>query len=554
MAIAPIANGEGGASVRTKLNAAVSAVNASDITEASAKTALADTDDVAIRDSEAGSGVNPRKRATVAEVRRSMMSLDSTSTNAVATFIDGNNRAAAEIDAGGHLARADVTGKLKRDVRPGQRNQLDATGWPTYAAAADSYPGGPSPASLTYLRRYYAETIFFFPIFGQSLAGGAQDDLNDHAMTTGTPYGAQALMPSVGRKPQGVTFDTFVSSYEWDGTPSNAATETINSPMLNQMIATLFARTGVAPTMAAAAFSQGSRAWPQLGPGNEAWSHFMQGLRNAVQASHNRSRNLVVPAVVILWGEQNRVAALDAGTIRAHYLNMARQIKAAVREITGQESDPVIFISVPANSVVTADREFPHMTVPASLHGVEGIRVLNPNYIYPVAQNVHPTAAGYNKLGKDIAKAILQECFGPGYAPLRFLPERMRWKTSTRFILPCDVPTPPIVVDTSGTVVTVPSWGRAGFQLFDRSETGAEIVINAVTAVADDSLDGSPVKNLQFDLATAPAGGVRLSYAMRNDGTGVNAGPLNGARGLIRDSGTDLQKWALPMFAHLPAF
>ena len=402
------------------------------------------------------------------------------------------------------------------------------------------------------MRKYYSETTFFFPIFGQSLAGGAQDVLADTAITTGTPYGAQALMPSVGRKPQGVAFDTFVSSYEWDGTLSNPATETINSPMLNQMIATLFARTGVAPTMAAAAFSQGSRAWPQLGPGNEAWSHFMQGLRNAVQASHNRSRNLVVPAVVILWGEQNRVAALDAGTIRAHYLNMARQIKAAVREITGQETDPVIFISVPANSVVTADREFPHMTVPASLHGVEGIRVLNPNYIIPVAQNVHPTAAGYNKLGKDIGKAILQECFGPGYAPLRFLPERMRWKTSTRFILPCDVPTPPIVVDTSGTVVTVPSWGRAGFQLFDRTE--AEIAISAVTAVADDSLDGSPVKNLQFDLATAPAGGVRLSYAMRNDGTGINAGPLNGARGLIRDSGTDLQKWALPMFAHLPAF
>lgn len=551
MAIDPIANGEGGASVRSKLNSAFTAIDASDITSAAAKTALVDADDIAIRDSEAGAGVNPRKKASVSQVRRAIMSLDQTSSSAVATIADANGRAVAEVDQGGHLARADATGRLRRESRPGQRNQLDATGWPTYLAAADTYPGSVSPASLTYVRRYYSESIFFFPIFGQSLAGGAQDNLSDVAITTATPYGAQALMPSVGRKPQGVAFDSFVSSYEWNGTASNPATETINSPMLNQMIATLFARTGVAPTMATAAFSQGSRAWPQLGPGNEAWNHFVQGLRNAVQAAHNRGRNLVVPSIVILWGEQNRVAALDAGTIRSHYLNMARQVKVAVREIVGQEFNPVIFISVPANSVVTADREFPHMTVPASLHGVEDIRVLTPNYIYPVAQNVHPTAAAYNKMGKDIAKAILQECFGPGYAPLRFIPERTRWVNSTRFILPCDVPTPPIVVDTSGTVVTVPLWGRAGFQLFDRT---GEITISSVTAVADDSLDGSPVKNLQFDLAAATAGSPRLSYAMRNDGTGINAGPLNGARGLIRDSGTDLQKWALPMFAHLPAY
>lgn len=521
-----------------------------DITLAETKTSLVDDDDFAIRDSQAGAGANPRKRSKLSDLRRSVFKLEATSSNAIVTITDSNGRAAAEIDQGGRLALPDPTGKLRREPRTGQRNQLDATGWPTHAASIDNFPGSVVTASLTYVRKYYSETLFFFPVFGQSLAGGASDILADGAITTTTPYGAQALMPSVGRKPRGVTFDTFVPSFEWTGTESSKSTETINSPMLNQMIATLFARTGVAPTMAAAAFSEGSRAWPQLGPGNDAWAHFMKGLRNAVQAAHNRGRLLEVPAIVILWGEQNRVSGLNSGTLRSHYLNMARQIKAAVREIVGQDFDPVIFISVPANSVVTPDRDFPHMTVPASLHGVEGIRVLNPNYVYPVAQNIHPTAEGYNRMGKDIARAILQECFGPGYAPLRFIPERMRWTSATQFILPCDVSSPPIVIDTSGTVVTVPSWGNAGFQLFDRD---GEITINTVEAWVDDGLEFNPVKDLRFTLARTPVGAPRISYAMHNDGTGKNGGPENGARGLIRDSGADFQKWALPMFAHLPA-
>lgn len=461
--------------------------------------------------------------------------------------------AVIEVGADARIALPASTGKLSRLPRPEVIDRLDATGWDDYSGTLETYPGTIPTAALTFIRKeYLSSTILGIVGFGQSLAGSAADNLADVAITTAPIYPDNALMPFVGRKPQGVTFDTLVPAYEWTGTLSNSTTESWATGMMNLIIATMQTKLSVAPTLVTATFSQGSRTWPQLGPGNEVWDHFAKGIRDLQRSAEKRGKRFEVMMVPILWGEQNRVIGLNADTIRTHYLSMVRHIKALVMDITGQKMPPLIVISVPANSNAVPDVDQPHITVPASLHGVEGIHVLNPNYIRETTSNVHLVAQGYKDLGEDLARVALEGWFGPGYCPLILRPDRIRWTDSTHFILPCSMPTPPVVVDLTGTVVTPPTWGKAGFQLFD-GRTAAEITISTITAVGGSGLEGDPLINLEFALGSAPTGAPRLTYAVRNDGTGNNAGNVSGARGCIRDSSPS-PRWALPIYATIPAY
>lgn len=479
---------------------------------------------------------------------------------------DADDGVAMEVTRSAHIAAAEPGGRIHRLARPSLISPMDATGWQEYLGTRETYPGVINYASLHHLRKHYLNTVFACPVFGQSLAGGAQDNLADVAISTSSTY-AEALMPFVGRKPEGVYFDSFVPSREWTGTASSSTTESINTAMLNRIIADLFAAVGVKPTVATAAFSRGSRTWPQLGPGNDAWLHFTKGLRCMQMAAENLGRDLQVPAIVVLWGEQNRSIGLQAERIRDHYLNMGRHMVAAVREITHQPMDPIIFLSIPANSNDAANTDRPHATVPGLLHGVGPFRVIGPNYIFPVGGNVHPTAAAYNEFGNRIGRAIVSECFGPGHHVTRARPEMAYWRDATTLRLPISVPVPPIVVDTSESVVALPDHGTGlyGFRAYTRDAT--ELTISSIAASAGSGLAGDPSINLDFTFSSSVSGSgaVRLGYALTNGGgvdddvsgggtATANAGPTSGARGCIHDSDPDYPNWLLPFWAQIPAY
>jgi hypothetical protein len=424
------------------------------------------------------------------------------------------------------------------------QNPLGADGWPAFDAIAQTYPGVINTAATVRAPDDWAGVLYIIPFYGQSLAGGANDNVTDTIFNATSTYPLQSFMPVVGNKPDGRDFDALVPLVETPGTGFDSHFETPLSTMLNTIISELQSKAGAAPKFASFMASRGSRTWAQIGPGNDAWTILVKGILGCVKAARKMGLRPVVPAVMYLQGEQDRSVGLTRDDVAGHRLNMAREIRKAVKLITGQTDDPVVFVSQPNNSTA-ADGVVPgHMLAPLDLHGVEGMRLLPPHYPYTMPSNVHPDSASYVTMGQLLGRAVLQECFGPGYSPLRVV--EARWISSTQIDLIYSVTSGPLVIDTSGTVVTPPVWTDSlyGFQFFD--STGARPIASA-SVVSDVNLEpnaGRQGRILRIVLASAPTGrSPRLHYATRNDGTGANSGSLTGPRGCIRDSGT-LAMWA----------
>jgi hypothetical protein len=208
------------------------------------------------------------------------------------------------------------------------------------------------------------------------------------------------------------------------------------------------------------------------------------------------------------------------------------------------------------------------MMGPLDADGLDNIRLLPPNYIYqisapipppppePQPSGVHPSSDAYVKMGKGyLAPAIMAEAMGPGFHGVKIL--RAEWRSPTQIDLHYSLPIGPLVVDLSGAIVRPPSWGLAGFQVFN--ELNVQTAVSAVTVVKDPDIEVSPnhaeyekgsMRIIRLTLASTPTGyAMRVHYATRNDespGVGViipgtstvfkNAGPITGARGCIRDS------------------
>jgi hypothetical protein len=178
-----------------------------------------------------------------------------------------------------------------------------------------------------------------------------------------------------------------------------------------------------------------------------------------------------------------------------------------------------------------------HMLAPLDVDGVDGIRLLPPHYKCTMPVNVHPDSASYVVLGTEHGDCIFEECFGPGYHPLKVV--EAAWKSATEIDLTYSLKTGPLVIDTSGTVVTPPTWAGSlhGFQCFD---SNGMVPISSAAVMVDNSMEtaaGRHARILRLTLASAPTGrSPRLHYATRNDGSGASSGRATGPRGCIRDS------------------
>lgn len=418
-----------------------------------------------------------------------------------------------------------------------RQNPLGVDGWPVYDAIQQTYPGTITTAATRRIPDDWEDVLYIIPFYGQSLAGGANDNPSD-VIINGTPtYPEQALMPLVGNKPDGEDFDTLQPMYEYDGTGYDSNKESPLTSMANTMIEDLLAKTGAEPKIAMFMASRGSRTWPQIGPGTAAWNILTKGILGCCKAARAMGLRPVVPAVMYLQGEQDRAIGANVENIKRNRLNMAREVNRAAKLITGQTDDVVVFVSQPNNSLSTDGAVPQHMIAPLELDGRENIRMLPPHYQYTIPSNVHPDSASYVIMGEKLADAVLDECFGAGYAPLKVV--KHKWVSSTSVDLYYSAKAP-LVIDTSGSVVTVPTWANSlyGFQFFD--ESGSTPAISSVTTQTDPTIESDLDQNqniIRVTLASAPTGkSRRIHYATRNDGTGANAGNATGARGCIRDT------------------
>jgi len=442
-------------------------------------------------------------------------------------IVDDNLGTMVAIDSDGQLRLATPRGLWPMPA-PDMANPLADVGWPTFLGATGGYR----------LSTDYDTTLWIVPFLGQSLAGGANDNDADTIFSTTPTHAGRALMPLPGAKPDGEMFDRFRDLIEEDGTGFDTNRESPCSAMVNGIITKCNTLFGVKPRIATFMASRGARNWDELCPGQDAWHIFVKALAGCVRAARANGWRPVVPAIFYLQGEQDRVEGLNESTIRANRRNLVREVRRAVRQLTHQAEDPVVFISQPNNAVATDGTIPAHMMAPLSLDGQENIRVLPPHY--PLAMSVggtgvHPSSAAYVVMGNLLAEVFMREVLGPGHTPTRV--ERVEWNSATEIDLTYSLATLPLILDLTGAVVTVPSWtgGLNGFQFFDGS--GVPPTIASMAIRADGNLAGSPLQVLRITLSGASSGPApRLHYATRNDGTGANSGNVNGARGCIRDS------------------
>jgi hypothetical protein len=421
-------------------------------------------------------------------------------------------------------------------------------GYPVWSSIAQTYSGAVPTANLYRIRDDWVSVLFIIPTLGQSLAGGANDNATD-TIYNGTPtYPAQAFMPSVGNKPDGMDFDTLQPLREIAGTGYDTNWESPLSTMVNTLISDLNTLCGAQPKFATFMASRGARTWAQIGPGNEAFDIFVKGIKGCAKAARKMGLRPVVPAVMYLQGEQDRSSGLSRTESARHRLNMAREVNRVVKEITHQTEDVIVFVSQPNNSTDADGAEPGHMLAPVDVDGVDCIRMLPPHYPYNMPVNVHPDSASYLTMGGHLARAIREEVFGPGYYPLKIV--QARWFSSTQIDLIYSANSA-LVIDTTGAVVSPPSWGLYGFQVFD---TSGQLTISSASVVTDTTMEtasGRHQRIVRLTLSAAPSGrSVRVHYATRNDGTGANSGRLTGPRGCVRDSAAS-PLWASSQVVYL---
>lgn len=225
----------------------------------------------------------------------------------------------------------------------------------------------------------------------------------------------------------------------------------------------------------------------------------------------------------------------------ARILDLGR--KAQTVNVTGKsrtgEVEPCPFFVVNESLQVNPDPwGAPIRDADQACHGVDEMRLAGPTYPYPFIDGLHLTCRGQNGMGQMLARVSASEGFGQGWRPVR--PTKWYWTSATQFTVEFDMMVPPLVIDTSGAVVSTAGLASAGFMFRDP----AAITINSVT-VGNVPYYGTGMA-LQFTLASAPTGRrPQLGYAIARGATQTGAYPGNsgnpdGMRGLLRDSAADV--------------
>lgn len=199
-----------------------------------------------------------------------------------------------------------------------------------------------------------------------------------------------------------------------------------------------------------------------------------------------------------------------------------------LKAITGQSRDVVLFASQ-QSTISPGNRN--NSAVQLWRAGVEHpgqIICIGPKYQYGYSSdNLHFQAAGYIRLGEKHAEVFdLVVNQGRAWKPLQ--PSAIA-RDGAKLTITFDVPDPPLAWDDHvapphQTANTAWAKGR-GFEVLDAA--------NAPLEIADAAIKDNTVV---LTLAAVPTGALTVSYAITQDGTGLQGGTALGMYGQLRDS------------------
>jgi len=437
--------------------------------------------------------------------------------------------------------RMTVKNGLVADHDANVTNPLGVNGYPEYL---QDLAGDPTDSPFA-LRSDWERTLFLFPVTGASLAGCANDNPADAAIDTVSPYPDKVFMAGipVGRDPAMFDFDRLLPLVDVDTTSVKGTT----LPKMCWTIADLCqSHFGIVPNIASYIASQGGSTTSEIKAGTVTYQALVKGAINFVAAARREGWRVVIPVVVVNYGQDNRAAGITLEWDKASRINFVDSMRADLLAIT-QQKEPIQFLMIPPNNTENIDGEIPEwIQAPLDLHGVNGIVCAPPNFPYQMSwvssptTGVHLNSQGYHDQGEMTGYNIFDIWLGTGFTPLRAF--RSQWHSATELDVYYTLKSGHLTLDTSGTVITLPEWGgliggiKSGVQFFGGD--GVERAITNMVLVADPSIAGSPKRIIRYTITSPTSGyllaGGRNTYGLTSE-LGPNAGPITGARHLIRN-------------------
>lgn len=267
--------------------------------------------------------------------------------------------------------------------------------------------------------------------------------------------------------------------------------------------------------------SKGSMKIEHLNSSSAWWPHFEDHLQEQYNRSLETGRTYACHGVFWAQGEGNAVAGADFVDYRDKLIQLAVDIDALARSITGQTS-PCYLLTYQTPSTVTGTREQLNTIQLAQIAAADAsplILFIGPIYHIPMNDGTHPIAEGYIQWGRSKGRAFYQMLVKQS------VPQYIREYTATvrgtelrvKF---ANVPQRPLRFD----IDLVPETSQYGFKVID--DVGVP-TISDLHIENGDEVVGTLSRTLNS--SDNPV----LRYALDNTAAGLD---LNGPSGNLVDS------------------
>lgn len=294
------------------------------------------------------------------------------------------------------------------------------------------------------------------------------------------------------------------------------------------MLEPLDERMGITPRCVFFTVGRSGAAYIFLRKTKPAYTNTLAAVTKMAALARARGWVPIVPFILVAHGEADGASP----TYLADLVQWQSDYNTDLKAITGQTGNIPFIMNQPSSFQNNDFLSLLAMNEAAATYP-DRFAVAGPNYpllSFYDADLLHFTGPGHHKLGKDyLARAALHQVFGNGWKGLRPKPGVAPTWDGTTLTVPFDIPTAPLVLDT--TAVTNP--GNYGFTALD--DSGALPV--STVALAD---SGTKVAVTFGRAATTNR---KLRYALTGYGVPRIAG--NQPRGNLRDSTPTTPNWCV---------
>jgi len=271
----------------------------------------------------------------------------------------------------------------------------------------------------------------------------------------------------------------------------------------------------------------GGQPIANLVKGTTIYNRLIERVQAAYDLSVSESRSFVLYQMSWTQGEADYSAGTDPDLYKEMLAKLQYDITLDARDITGQKFKiPFVTYQPASHKQYSADKASIALALAEICEENDSFHMACPMYSYDYAPDlVHLTNNGYYMLGKYYGKAMDAISNGEEFQVCKV----KSFVSQPRVItLNINVPTPPLVIDTSWVTET----DNYGFDIVDTNGNLLDI-IDSVSVIGD---------RIRIVTSSDIPSGSRLQYAVGRIGA-TSSGLIAGPRGNIRDSAGDSFQW-----------